>query len=36
MPPIAAYREVLAADPGNVAAYKNLGEVLLAAGRIDA
>ena len=36
MPPIAAYGDVLAADPGNVAAYKNLGEVLFAAGRVDA
>ena len=33
---IAAYGEVLAAEPGNVAAYRNLGEVLLASGRIDA
>ena len=32
---IAAYGEVLAADPANVAAYRNVGEVLLAAGRID-
>ena len=32
---IAAYSNVLAADPRHAAAYKNLGEVLLAAGQID-
>jgi tetratricopeptide (TPR) repeat protein len=32
----AAYGNVLAKDPKRVAAYKNLGEALLAAGRMDA
>ena len=36
MPPITAYESVLEAEPTNAAAYKNLGEVLLGAGRIDA
>jgi predicted O-linked N-acetylglucosamine transferase (SPINDLY family) len=33
---IAAYEATLRADPKHVAAYKNLGEVLFAAGRFDA
>ncbi len=33
---ITAYETVLRADPKHVAAYKNLGETLLAAGKFDA